>query len=133
MTGVQTCALTIYTATSSISGGTNVVITDADGNIVISFTPDKDYVNIVASSPDFSDGSAYTITTGSTVSVADAHGYTNSGTVSGGSELDTVTLDSVVTTAGASSGTGGMNGGGADGGMGNMNGGPGDMGGGMGR
>lgn len=74
--------------------GTQVVVTDEDGNEVISFTPEKDFQNVVISSSLFAEGESYTI----------------------GDE--TILIESITTQSGAQSSGGGMfptDGGGAPG------------------
>jgi hypothetical protein len=51
--------------TSGINAGTEVTLTDADGNVLASFTPDKKYQSVVISTPDLSNGKTYTLTCGS--------------------------------------------------------------------
>ena len=52
-----------YTFSSTVSGGTEVVLKDADGNAVVSAVPAKDYQNVIFSTPDLQDGN-YTVTAG---------------------------------------------------------------------
>ena len=49
---------------SVISAGTEVTLTDSSGNVVLQFTPEKDYQNVILSSPSLAEGS-YTLTAGS--------------------------------------------------------------------
>lgn len=48
---------------SKISSGTEVKVTDSNGNIILSYTPEKDYQSVVFSSPNLKNGT-YTITAG---------------------------------------------------------------------
>lgn len=55
----------LYNFTSVIAAGTEVVLTDADGNVIVSYTPDKEYQSVVISTPDLEKGATYTLTCGS--------------------------------------------------------------------
>jgi len=81
---------------NTISGGTAITVTDADGNTVLSYTPAKDYQCAVLSSPDLKDGSTYTVTAGD--------------------NSTEVTLSGVSTTSGTQNSRGGMGGGQSQGG-----------------
>ena len=70
---------------STQAAGSTVSITDANGTVLASFTPEKSYSSVVISTPELVQGGSYTITAGS--------------------ETQTVTLDSLI------SGSGGMMGG----------------------
>ena len=71
---------------SKISGGTEVKVTDSNGNIILSYTPEKDYQSVVFSSPNLKNGT-YTITAGDI--------------------SDEITVDSVITSNGNSNRMGG--------------------------
>ena len=91
-----------YTFESTVSGGTEVTLTDSDGNVVFSYTPSKNFQNIVISTPDLTEGT-YTITAGDL--------------------SEEITVSSISTTAGSSQGMGmggGPGGGGMGGGRGGM-------------
>lgn len=67
---------------SAVSAGTLIQITDADGNIVGSFTPAKDTASLVYSSADIAAGDTYTVYTGGTEGSTD--GAENAGTIVAG-------------------------------------------------
>lgn len=71
---------------SKISSGTEVKVTDSNGNIILSYTPEKDYQSVVFSSPNLKNGT-YTITAGDI--------------------SDEITVDSVITSNGNSNRVGG--------------------------
>lgn len=71
---------------SKISSGTEVKVTDSNGNIILSYTPEKDYQSVVFSSPNLKNGT-YTITAGDI--------------------SDEITVDSVITSNGNSNRMGG--------------------------
>ena len=54
----------LYNFSSSIAAGTEVTLKDADGNVVISYTPEKQFQSVVISSPDLQKDATYTITSG---------------------------------------------------------------------
>jgi hypothetical protein len=95
------CSL-MYTYQSTQSAGTLITLTDASGNVVVSFAPQKSYQNVVISSPEMVSGSTYTLYSGGSVS---------GGSLSGGTEAASITLSGVSTTAGSGGGmsSGGFN------------------------
>ena len=85
---------------STLSAGTPVTLTDADGNAILTFTPAKTFSNIVISTPEITKGAEYKIYTGGTANAeADKYGL-SSGGAAGGTEAGTFTADSVVSTIG---------------------------------
>lgn len=76
-----------FTLTSaSGEAGQSVCVVDGSGNVVVSFTATKRFGMVLASSPAFTEGGEYTLVIGGEVTNANADGYTDSSTVSGGSE-----------------------------------------------
>ena len=75
----------LYTANVSGSAGDTVAIVDANGSVIASITATKQFGMVLASSPKFTEGGEYTLVIGGVLTNADAHGYTDSGTVTGGS------------------------------------------------
>lgn len=92
---------------TSASGeaGQSVCVVDGSGNVVASFTATKRFGMVLASSPAFTEGGEYTLVIGGEVANANADGYTDSSTVSGGSE----TAITASCTASAGMGVGGAN------------------------
>lgn len=78
----------------TVSGGTEIRLTDADGKLILSYTPEKDYQCAVISAPELTIGETYT--------------------VSAGAQSQSISLSSVIY------GSGGMGGMGGPGGMGGM-------------
>lgn len=76
----------ILLTASSVTGGT-ITLTDADGNVLVEYTPEKNYNCVVVSCPELTEGGAYTLSLGG--------------------ETQTVTLTSLIY---GSSGFGGMGG-----------------------
>lgn len=89
-------------AATSGTAGQTVAVVDASGSVVASFTAPKQFGMVLASSPAFTEGGEYSLVVGGSVEGANADGYADSGTVSGGSE--TVITASCT----ASSGLGGL-------------------------
>nr|MCR4689353.1 carbohydrate-binding domain-containing protein [Saccharofermentans sp.] len=56
----------ILITTSNQSEGSEITVTDASGNEILSYTPAMSYSCVLVSSPDIEKGSTYTITAGST-------------------------------------------------------------------
>lgn len=91
----------LYNLTSAVEGGNKITLKDSDGNVVAAYTPDKQYQSVVISTPDLKKGT-YKLTCGS--------------------QTETVTISSVVTTGGSQqSSFHGMGGGHGGPGMGNQN------------
>jgi hypothetical protein len=90
----EQCSL-MYTYQSTQSAGTLLTLTDESGNVLVSFAPEKEYQNVVISSPEMTSGSTYTLYSGGSVS---------NGALTGGTQVVSVTLSGVSTT----SGSGGM-------------------------
>lgn len=76
-----------FLCTANVSGnaGDTAAIVDANGNVIASITATKQFGMVLASSPKFAEGGEYTLVIGGVLTNADAHGYTDSGTVTGGS------------------------------------------------
>ncbi len=72
----------LYNFTSASEAGTEVTLTDADGNVMVSFTPSKQYQSVVISTPELKQGETYTLTSGS--------------------QTEEITLSSIVTSNGQS-------------------------------
>lgn len=104
--GTQAFAMT----SASGEAGESVCVVDGSGNVVVSLTATKRFDMVLASSPAFTEGGEYTLVIGGEVANANADGYTDSSTVSGGSEA---TFTASCT---ASAGMGGAGGPGAAGG-----------------
>ena len=98
--GTQAFAMT----SASGEAGQSVCVVDGSGNVVASFTAIKRFGMVLASSPAFAEGGEYTLVIGGEVANANADGYTDSGTVSGGSET------AITASCTASAGVGGMGG-----------------------
>lgn len=115
VTGDGQC--TIMTNIQSQDGDTLFALTDSSDNVIVSFKPSKQYKNIVVSTPSIEKGETYKIVCGGTISNADVNGYCESGTVSGGTEVTTITMDSENYTSGGGQFGGGQLGGEQGGGM----------------
>lgn len=75
----------LYNLDSACTAGDEITLTDADGNIVASFTPGKQYQSVVISTPTMANGETYTLTCGeqsneiTLSSVATSYGQTQMG------------------------------------------------------
>lgn len=93
-------------AATSGTAGQTVAVLDASGSVVASFTAPKQFGMVLASCPAFAEGDEYSLVVGGSVEGANADGYADSGTVSGGSET------AITASCTASSGLGGLDQGG---------------------
>ncbi|WP_294163532.1 carbohydrate-binding domain-containing protein [uncultured Senegalimassilia sp.] len=103
--GTQAFAMT----SASGEAGQSACVVDGSGNVVASFTATKRFGMVLASSPAFTEGGEYTLVIGGEVANVNADGYTDSSTVSGGSET------AITASCTASAGMGGAGGPGAAG------------------
>lgn len=67
-----------------VAGGTELIVTDADGKVIGSYTPEKDYQSAVISTPALQLGNTYTVTAGT--------------------QTEQITLTGIATTSGRTSG-----------------------------
>ncbi|MFR1800540.1 MAG: carbohydrate-binding domain-containing protein [Faecalispora jeddahensis] len=67
-----------------VTGGTELIVTDADGKVIGSYTPAKDYQSAVISTPELQLGNTYTVTAGTQTEEITLTGITTtSGRISG--------------------------------------------------
>lgn len=73
-------------AFETVSGqaGQSVALSDGEGRVIASFTPQKVYETVLVSSPSMAENGTYELTIGGEVQGANADGYTDDGSVSGG-------------------------------------------------
>lgn len=95
---------------NSQNAGTPFALCDANGKVIVSFTPTKAYNCAVVTAPEIQSGNSYTAVVGMTVSGADENGCATNTTGSGGAVIATVNMTSGI--YGSSGGMGGMPGGG---------------------
>ena len=82
-TSTQACLLSSFE--SQVEGGTEVSLSDANGNILTSYTPTKAYQTVVISLPAITVGETYTLTAGSqTTSIEQTSLVTGGGNQGGG-------------------------------------------------
>lgn len=93
---------------TSLSSNTLVRIEDESGNEVITFAPTKNAQSVVISSPNIKTNGTYKVYTGGESSGTSSDGLYSEGSYSGGTELESFTASSTVTTVGQ--GTGGFGG-----------------------
>lgn len=82
------------------SANTLLNLSDADGNSIVSFAPSKDYQTVVISTPDLKSNTAYTLSSGGTVTGDATDGYYGRQTYANGTKLYDITVESSVTTGG---------------------------------
>ncbi|MBX9032795.1 carbohydrate-binding domain-containing protein [Gordonibacter massiliensis] len=92
--------------TASGSAGQSVAVADDAGNVLVSFTPAKQFGIVLATSPAFAEGGTYSLVIGGTVAGANADGYADVGTVTGGTSTE------ITASTTASGGFGGLGSGG---------------------
>ncbi len=81
-----------YTFSSVQQAGTVISLKDASGNVIASFTPDKQFQNVTISAPSLATGQAYSLYSGNTL-------------------VESITLSGVVTSAGSGGANSGFGGG----------------------
>ena len=124
---------TLQSDIDSQNEGTSCAVVDSSGNVIASLNGTKLYSNVVVSTPALKTGETYKIICGGTVSGADDHGFASKGSVSGGTTVKEIKLDTENYSNGGNTMGGGRMGGGNMGGgdrMGGPMGGNGSMGGG---
>ncbi len=55
----------LLTSQTAVSGGTEITLKDSKGNVIASFTPEKNFNSVVVSAPEIKQGGTYTLTAGS--------------------------------------------------------------------
>lgn len=75
-------------ATTSGNAGDSIAIVDGNGTVVASLTAAKQFGMVLASSASFAESGVYSLVIGGEVTGANADGYTDSGTVDGGSTTE---------------------------------------------
>ncbi len=91
ITGEGQCS--ISTNISAHSGNTSFALCDNSGNVIASFTPPKQYSNVVVSAPAIKTGESYSIVCGATVSGADENGFAQSASANGGTTVTEITMN----------------------------------------
>lgn len=102
----------VFTLSSNIASGTLVTLTDNDGKVVISFVARETFRTLIISSAELANGS-YKLYTGGNNSGTLANNFYTGGALTGGTAVTVgntavFTINSVVTTVGASMGPGGQ-------------------------
>ena len=55
----------LHALPSTASANETLTITDSDGNVILTFTPEKNWQSVVFTSPDIKQNKTYTVTVGS--------------------------------------------------------------------
>lgn len=82
-------------------------IQDSSGNEILTYSPAKQYSNVVVCSPDIKKGNTYDVYTGGSSKATSKNGLYTVGGYSGGTKYDSVTTSSIVSYIGSSGGMGG--------------------------
>jgi len=93
---------------STCQAGTAVAILDANGNQVVAIVPDKEYSNVVYSSPALQQGADYGVSVGGTVTGPVHDSIVGNGNYHAGTSLAQFTMSSIVQTVGTAAGGMGM-------------------------
>lgn len=108
-------------STGTQTAGVALTLSDTDGNVIVSFVPDKAYQCAVITAPGIVTGKSYVLSAGGEASEADSLGFADGGTLSGGEVVSHIEMtDSIYTENGFSMigpggiGPGGMGPGGFD-------------------
>lgn len=109
ITGEGQC--TIITDITAQSGDTLFALCDSNSEVIASFSPSKQYSNIIVSSPSIKTGESYKIICGGTVDGADENGFADSGKLTSGTEITEITMSEENYSSGGSMQGGGMKGG----------------------
>ena len=99
-------ASSMVNLTSTQAAGTLVALVDSAGNAVLTFAPSKPFQSIAFSSAALKAGETYTLYLGGSATGTVTDGLYSDATYSGGTAYTTLTLNSVVTQVGASTGPG---------------------------
>lgn len=97
-------------ATGSQAAGTALTLLDADGNVLLHWTPGKQYETAVLSTPGLVQGGSYTLLCGATVAGADENGFACTGAAEGGTQVAETTLETLVQSEAGMGAMGGMGG-----------------------
>lgn len=92
---LQSSVTVIYSTTQA--AGTPATLTDANGTVLLSFSPEKPYQAVVFSAPELAPGSTYSLYTGGTLTEPADGPLTRQGMLTGGTRLTAVTLTNTVT------------------------------------
>jgi len=101
----------------TVQGGTLISLTDQNGNVVLAFTPTKDYSSVFVSCPAFAVGDSFRLWLGGTCSGQSENGVYTGGLLQDAAEAAEVTISQVSTNYGGG-GFGGHGGPGGPGGFG---------------
>jgi hypothetical protein len=97
-TSTQYSVMQVFQSTQA--GGTIVHIESESGENLLTFVPTKAYQSVLLSSPELENGVTYTVSTGGRTSGTATDGLTIEGTYSGGTQVASFTISSMVTGGG---------------------------------
>lgn len=105
--------------------GRNLAIVDAEGRIVAAYTPENSYSAVVVTAPGLQVGTTYAVLIDAVIDGADAHGFAADASYTGGTELGSIEMTTVLQGGSGHSMGGGPGGGFGGGPGGGFGGGPG--------
>ncbi|MFZ3070306.1 MAG: carbohydrate-binding domain-containing protein [Anaerolineaceae bacterium] len=100
----------LFVFNSALSGGSLFTLQSGTGEAVLTYAPAKSYQSILVSSPNLQTGASYSALLGGVSSGTEKDGVYTGGSTSQASEYTSLTLSSVVTAVGNSTGFGGSGG-----------------------
>lgn len=107
--GSKSTQVSVLCNMGSIDGGTRISCCDENGNIIVSFVPEKAFSSLLISSPTLKVGNTYSICINGTTASEAEHGFATDGMLENGESLGEITLDKTVmtfSTQGANTGKG---------------------------
>lgn len=81
---------------TNTQAGTSLTLCDENGKAIVSFTPKKSYSSAVITAPEIQQGGKYKVILGGSVEDADENGFACGTSVSGGSTVAEITMDSLL-------------------------------------
>ena len=100
---------------SGAQAGVNIAIVDANGQVVASFTPDNSYTAVVVTAPALQVGNTYSVVMAAAIDGMDAHGFASGVAYTGGSNLGSIEMTTLIQGGSGHSMGGGFGGGGGGG------------------
>jgi len=89
---------------SAVQAGTIIRVQTQDGKDIVTFAPAKTFQSVVVSSPELTKGATYVVYGGGTSTGTLADSLYSGGTYSGGTQITSFTISSILTTLGSSGG-----------------------------
>ncbi len=81
---------------SGAAGGTNLAIVDASGQVVAAYTPANSYSAVVVTAPGLQVGETYSVVVGAAIDGMDEHGYAANAPYTGGTNIGSVEMTTLL-------------------------------------